>query len=102
MSKKNQPIFDACVAVMPRGAVLDPQGKAIENSLARLGYEGVSDVRAGKVFRLTVQAKDLETARAGVEEMAEQLLANPVMEDWTIEVEPAEDDSAGGSGADDS
>lgn len=102
MSKRNQPTFDACVAVMPRGAVLDPQGKAIEHSLARLGYEGVSDVRAGKVFRLTVQAADLEAARAGVGEMAEQLLANPVMEDWTIEVEPAAGDSSDGTGVGDS
>ena len=92
-SKKTARPFKARVTVMPRRAVLDPQGKAIEQALGRLGHDGVSDVRAGKSFELRVAAADQAAADVKVREMAEGLLANPVMEDWTVHVE-ADDPAA--------
>ena len=74
------------VRVMPKSGVLDPQGKAIAGALARLGYAGVKDVRAGKVFRIEVDAADENAAKEAARKMAETLLANPVMEDFEVEV----------------
>lgn len=84
--KKGIHRFEAHVTVMPRRAVLDPQGKAIEQALLRLGYRGVEDLRAGKVFRLTLLADDEGDAHSQASGMAERLLANPIMEDWSVEV----------------
>ena len=74
------------VRVMPKAGVLDPQGKAIAGALARLGYSGVKDVRAGKVFRIELEAADGDAAAEAARKMAEMLLANPVMEDYEVEV----------------
>ena len=74
------------VRVMPKAGVLDPQGKAIAGALARLGYAGVQDVRAGKIFRIDVDAPDAASAKEAARKMAETLLANPVMEDFEVEV----------------
>lgn len=74
------------VRVMPKAGVLDPQGKAIAGALARLGYSGVKDVRAGKVFRIELDAPDPAAAKDAVKRMAETLLSNPVMEDFEVEV----------------
>ena len=75
------------VHVLPRGAVLDPQGEAVAHGLRALGFTGVADVRVGKVIDL-----DLGDSVAGDEalstgrEMARKLLANEVVEDFTVEV----------------
>jgi len=90
-TKTNTRRFLARVSVMPRRAVLDPQGKAIEQALARLGHQGLVEVRGGKLFELTLEARDAEAARASAAEMAEELLANPVMEDWSVTVADAEE-----------
>jgi phosphoribosylformylglycinamidine synthase len=74
------------VRVMPKAGVLDPQGKAIAQALARLGYQGVSDVRAGKVFRIEVPATEPAAAREAGRRMAETLLANLVIEEYEVEV----------------
>ena len=74
------------VRVLPKAGVLDPQGKAIAQALARLGYDGVADVRAGKVFRLEVDAKEPALAKEAASRMAETLLSNPVIEDYEVEV----------------
>jgi phosphoribosylformylglycinamidine synthase len=74
------------VHVMPKEGVLDPQGKAISHALATLGFKHVSDVRAGKVIELEIKATDPEKARAEAENMAEKLLANPVIEDYRVSV----------------
>lgn len=74
------------VSVMPKAGVLDPQGKAIAGALLRLGYAGVADVRAGKIFRIEVPAGDVEAAKAEAAKMAETLLANPVIEEYEVEV----------------
>ncbi len=74
------------VTVTPKSGVLDPQGKAIAGALGRLGFEGVADVRAGKVFRVDVAASSTAEARAVAAAMAEKLLANPVIEEYEVEV----------------
>ncbi|WP_024800783.1 phosphoribosylformylglycinamidine synthase subunit PurS [Nocardia sp. BMG51109] len=69
------------VEVMPKAEILDPQGQAIVGALGRLGFPGVSGVRQGKRFELDVDdaVDDAELAK-----IAEQLLANTVIEDWTV------------------
>ncbi|MBX6394884.1 MAG: phosphoribosylformylglycinamidine synthase subunit PurS [Alicyclobacillaceae bacterium] len=85
-------MFVARVYVTLKASVLDPQGGAVERALHALGYEEVRGVRIGKAIDVTLEAPDAESARRRVEEMCRQLLANPVMETYTIEsVEPAAD-----------
>lgn len=69
------------VHVMPKAEILDPQGQAIVGALSRLGHAGVSDVRQGKRFELEV---DDSVSDAELAEIAESLLANTVIEDWSI------------------
>jgi phosphoribosylformylglycinamidine synthase len=78
--------FEVVVEVGHRHGVLDPQGGAIERALPALGYHNVSDVRVGKSIRLVVEATDEDSARAQVTEMCNRLLANPVIEDFSISV----------------
>lgn len=66
---------------MPKAEILDPQGQAIVGALGRLGFDGISDVRQGKRFELEV---DGEIDDAKLAEIAESLLANTVIEDWTV------------------
>jgi phosphoribosylformylglycinamidine synthase subunit PurS len=75
-----------CVQVMLRRDVLDPQGKAIGNALAALGFSGIGEVRQGKLIELELAGSDPARTRQQVEAMCKQLLANPVIEDYTIEV----------------
>jgi phosphoribosylformylglycinamidine synthase len=74
------------VDVMPKPEILDPQGKAVLGALPRLGFEGVTDVRQGKRFELEVDGELTEARLAEVEQMAETLLSNPVIEDYTVRV----------------
>ena len=75
------------VDVMPKPEILDPQGKAVLGALPRLGFEGVSDVRQGKRFELEVDGEATDEVLASVRQMAETLLSNPVIEDFTVRVE---------------
>jgi phosphoribosylformylglycinamidine synthase PurS subunit len=75
----------ARVLVRPKQGILDPQGAAVENALGHLGFS-VSDARIGKVIDLEVDAADAATAKAQVEKMCEQLLANPLMESYEVEI----------------
>ncbi|MFD0918265.1 phosphoribosylformylglycinamidine synthase subunit PurS [Saccharopolyspora rosea] len=69
------------VDVMPKQEILDPQGQAVANALPRLGFDGIAEVRQGKRFELEVDdSVDDET----LARIAETLLANPVIEDWTV------------------
>ena len=77
------------VKVMLKAGVLDPQGKAIADALRRLGYAAVSDVRAGKIFRIEVDTLDPKAVREVGAQMAEKLLANPVIEDYELVLEEA-------------
>ena len=75
----------ATVLVRPKHGILDPQGQAVETALEQLGFS-VRDARVGRVVDLEVEAADPAAARAEVEKMCEQLLANPLIESYEIEV----------------
>ena len=75
----------ATVLVRPKAGILDPQGQAVESSLRQLGF-GVGEARVGRVVDLELEATDADAARAEVERMCEQLLANPLIESFEIEV----------------
>ena len=74
------------VRVYPKEGVLDPQGKAIAAALGRLGHGAVRDVRAGKVFFLDVSGNDAKAVEADARKMAEELLANTVIEGSDVKV----------------
>jgi phosphoribosylformylglycinamidine synthase PurS subunit len=76
----------ATVLVRPKQGILDPQGEAVEGSLRQLGFP-VDGARVGRVIDLDVEATDVTAARAEVERMCEQLLANPLIESYEIDVE---------------
>jgi phosphoribosylformylglycinamidine synthase subunit PurS len=75
----------ATVLVRPKQGILDPQGQAVESSLRQLGFS-VDGARIGRVVDLELDAADEATARAQVEQMCEQLLANPLIESYEIEL----------------
>jgi phosphoribosylformylglycinamidine synthase subunit PurS len=82
--------FVAEIKVMPLKELLDPQGKAVLGGLANLGIKSITDVRIGKHIQLTLEAASTEEARIIAGEAAKKLLANPVMEEFTILIsEPA-------------
>jgi phosphoribosylformylglycinamidine synthase len=70
---------------MPKPGVNDPEGEAIRGGLQSLGYDGVERVRAGKHYRLRLSAPEADSARATAEDMANKLLANPVIQTFVIE-----------------
>lgn len=76
----------ARVIVTLKAGVLDPQGQAIEGSLASLGFGGVKGVRQGKVFDLVLDDTDVEAARTRLTGMCDKLLANTVIENYQIEI----------------
>ncbi|TQS72615.1 phosphoribosylformylglycinamidine synthase subunit PurS [Rhodobacteraceae bacterium] len=75
----------ARVHVMLKDGVLDPQGEAIRHALGALGFAGVNGVRQGKVIELDLAASDTAAAEAEVSQMCEKLLANMVIEKYTVE-----------------
>jgi phosphoribosylformylglycinamidine synthase PurS subunit len=75
----------ARVLVTPKHGILDPQGRAVESSLRQLGF-AVGEARVGRVVELDVEATDPASAQAEVERMCEQLLANPLIESYEIEL----------------
>ncbi|WP_028474669.1 phosphoribosylformylglycinamidine synthase subunit PurS [Nocardioides alkalitolerans] len=75
------------VDVMPKPEILDPQGKAVQGALPRLGFTGISDVRQGKRFELEVEGDVTDEVLADVHRAAETLLSNPVIENFTVRVE---------------
>ncbi|MBP0439796.1 phosphoribosylformylglycinamidine synthase subunit PurS [Tianweitania sediminis] len=79
-------MIKARVTVTLKNGVLDPQGKAIEGALGTLGFAGVSGVRQGKVFDLEVEGEDKAKAEADIKAMCERLLANTVIENYSIAV----------------
>lgn len=72
---------------MPKPEILDPQGKAVQGALPRLGFTGVTEVRQGKRFELEFDGEVTDAVLAEVDEMAETLLSNPVIENYTVTVE---------------
>jgi phosphoribosylformylglycinamidine synthase len=78
----------ATVLVRPRPGILDPQGEAVESSLRQLGFR-VAEARVGRLVDLEVAGDDEAAVRAQLERMCEQLLANPLIESYEIELAPA-------------
>lgn len=78
--------FVAEIKIMPLKELLDPQGKAVLGGLANLGIKSINDVRIGKHIQLNLEADSGEDAKAIAQEAAQKLLANPVMEEFTIEI----------------
>ena len=79
--------FIAEIKVMPLKELLDPQGKAVLSGLGNLGIKSVNDVRIGKHIRLQIESGSREHALVIAEEAAKKLLANPVMEEYTIQID---------------
>lgn len=77
----------ARIFVTLRRSVLDPQGKAIRGALENLGYAEVEEVRVGKIIEVTLKDAEAGGARGRLEEMCRKLLANPVIEDFHVELE---------------
>jgi phosphoribosylformylglycinamidine synthase subunit PurS len=77
----------ARVIVTLKGGVLDPQGKAIEGALKSLGFEGIASVRQGKVFDIEIDAPDAPAARERLGEACRKLLANLIVENYSVEVD---------------
>jgi phosphoribosylformylglycinamidine synthase len=80
------PRYKVQVRVMPRPTLLDPQGQALEHALANLGFQDVSAVRMGKALTFELDRSDQGAAEADARAMCDQLLANPVTEDFTVSV----------------
>ena len=75
------------VRIMPRRGLRDPQGQAVETALDALGFGGLANVHVGKAIELDVEAASADQAREQARAMCEKLLANPVTEDYDVEVE---------------
>ena len=80
----------ATIYISLKNGVLDPQGKAIENALGQLGFDGVDSVRQGKMIELELTDTDANQARGRLQEMCEKLLANTVIENYDIRLIDAE------------
>jgi phosphoribosylformylglycinamidine synthase subunit PurS len=80
--------FQATVEVMLKPGIADPQGATIERALPALGFTAMSAVRTGKAIRLVVDAPDEAAARSEVDSLCGRLLANPVIEDASVSLEP--------------
>ena len=80
----------ATIYISLKNGVLDPQGKAIENALGQLGFDGVGNVRQGKMIELELADANASQARDRLQEMCEKLLANTVIENYDIRLDDAE------------
>ena len=79
-------LFQAKVFVHLRPSVLDPAGEAAKSASKRLGIDGVKQIRIGKSIELEIEAENKEDAQSKIELMSDRLLANPVIEDWNMEI----------------
>ena len=82
--------FDVLVDVRLRGGIADPAGATIERALPALGYDGVSRVTVGKTVRFTIEATGIAEATALAEDLCASFLINPVLEDASVSVSPAD------------
>lgn len=82
-------MFQAEVVIVPLEGVLDTQGKAVEKTLSRLGYDGLEEVRVGRIVRIKMEASDASAAESDVKRMCRDLLANDLIEAYTVTVEAA-------------
>ena len=77
----------AKIIITPKKAVLDPQGKTVQNALAHMGYTGVGAVHVGKYLEIEMSGADKEAARKQVNDACHKILSNPVIEDYRFEIE---------------
>ena len=82
--------YHAQIYVTLRPSVLDPAGAAVESGLGQLGHEGVSGVRIGKYIELNLSASDEGEAKKAVDQMCDELLTNPVIENYRFDLTPVE------------
>lgn len=82
--------FNSKINITLRAGILDVQGKTVEQALHAIEFQNLSNVRIGKYVTLTVEAESETEARASVERACSQLIANPIIEDFTVAIEPAE------------
>lgn len=87
-------MFKAEIRITPRPSILDPQGKTVHHALKELGYDSVARVRMGKYAEVWIDEADREEAERIANETCEKLLANPVMEDYTVALTEAEAEDA--------
>jgi len=78
----------AKIVITPKKAVVDPQGKSVQNALAHIGYTGVGAVHVGKYLEIELTGGDAETARKQIDDACHKFLSNPVIEDYRFEIEP--------------
>lgn len=77
----------AKIIITPKKAVLDPQGKTVQNALAHMGYKGVKAVHVGKYLEIELDGDDKDTARQRLNEACHKFLSNPLIEDYHLEIE---------------
>ena len=77
----------AKIIITPKKAVLDPQGKTVQNALEHMGYSGIGAVHVGKYLEVELSGNDTEMARKQMDEACHKFLSNPVIEDYKLEVE---------------
>ena len=83
----NRPSMKATITVMPKRTVLDPQGKTVKHALESLGFQGVKDVRIGKFIEVELGDADPATVRQQIDEACHKLLSNPVIEEYSFEIQ---------------
>lgn len=86
-------MYRASIVVTLRPSILDPQGKATKHALQSIGFDGVEQVRMGKFIELWIDADSEEKARQTAEDACRRVLANEVMEDFRVEIEPVAQES---------
>lgn len=77
----------AKITILPKKAVVDPQGKAVQNALAHMGYTGIAAVHVGKYIEIELIGTDKESARRQLEDACRKFLSNPIIEDYKLEIE---------------
>ena len=77
----------AKIVITPKKAVLDPQGKTVQNALAQMGYTGIGAVHVGKYLEIELTGADRDTAQRQVNDACHKILSNPVIEDYHFEIE---------------
>jgi len=77
----------AKIIITPKKAVLDPQGKTVQNALEHMGYTGIGAVHVGKYLEIELTGEEKETARKQIDDACHKILSNPVIEDYRFEIE---------------
>ena len=80
-------LMKAKIIITPKRAVLDPQGKTVQNALAQMGYSGIGAVHVGKYLEVELDGADKELARKQIDDACHKILSNPVIEEYRFEIE---------------